>query len=209
MKKLLVIASLFMATMVNAQGKFESGMMKGLGMMKDAKSPQELTDTEAFFERIADAEKTQWLPYYYAALAQAQYAFAVGADDKEKACAKAEDLINKAEALEKNNSEIACVKAMIGTNRMLINPQANYMSWMGSNKALMSDAKKFDPTNPRPYFLEGQTVMGTPEQFGGGKAAAKPIFTKAVELYKNFKPVTPFSPTWGSDEATKQLAACN
>lgn len=38
MKQLLVIASLFMATLVSAQGKFEAGMAKGLGMMKEAKT---------------------------------------------------------------------------------------------------------------------------------------------------------------------------
>ena len=33
------------------------------------RNPSELTDLANAFERIADAEKTQWLPYYYAALA--------------------------------------------------------------------------------------------------------------------------------------------
>ncbi len=206
MKKLFVIACLFMATMVNAQSKYETGMIKGLTMLKDAKTPAELLDTEAFFERIADAEKTQWLPYYYAALAQTQYSYKVPSAEKDKACDKADELITKAEALAKDNSEILCLKAMCGTSRMLVDPQNRYMSWMKSNQAAMEGAKKADPTNPRPYFLQAQSVMGTPEQFGGGKTAAKPIFTKAVDLYKAFKPASPFHPTWGKEDAEKTLA---
>jgi hypothetical protein len=53
------------------------------------------------------------------------------------------------------------------------------------------------------------TVINTPEAFGGGKAVAKPLFAKSVELFKTYKPATPFHPTWGAEEAAKQLAACN
>ena len=43
-----------MATIVSAQGKFEAGMGKGLGMLKEAKTAAALTETSAFFERVAD-----------------------------------------------------------------------------------------------------------------------------------------------------------
>ena len=45
-------------------------MEKGMIQFKDAKSPEEMLATSAFFERIADAEKDKWLPYYYAAQTQ-------------------------------------------------------------------------------------------------------------------------------------------
>ena len=50
--------------------------------------------------------------------------------------------------------------------------------------------------------------MNTPEAFGGGKAVAKKLFEKSVELYKTFKPASPFHPTWGKEDAEKLLAAC-
>ena len=68
------------------------------------------------FERIANAEKTQWLPYYYAALCNINAAnmyFAQQQMDKVDPLAdKAEPLVMKAEELEKNNSEVYCLKKM-------------------------------------------------------------------------------------------------
>ncbi|MEJ7671851.1 MAG: hypothetical protein WKF59_03885 [Chitinophagaceae bacterium] len=50
------------------------------------------------FERIADAEKTQWLPYYYAAYCNVMNAFMEQDKTKVDAIAdKAEELITKAE----------------------------------------------------------------------------------------------------------------
>jgi hypothetical protein len=45
--------------------------------------------------------------------------------------------------------------------------------------------------------LEAQNTFYTPETFGGGKNAAKPLFDKAARLFDTFKPETPISPNWG------------
>jgi hypothetical protein len=72
----------------------------------------------------------------------------------------------------------------------------------------LDKAIKADPNNPRIYYLNGQTLMNTPEAFGGGKAVAKKLFEKSLELYKTFKPASPFHPNWGKEEAEQLLAAC-
>ena len=69
MKQVLVIVSMFFAGMLAAQSKYESGMAKGLEQFQAAKTVEDMSATSAFFERIADAEKDKWLPYYYAAYA--------------------------------------------------------------------------------------------------------------------------------------------
>src|SRR5258705_968741 len=60
-----------------------------------------LTDLANSFERIANAEKTQWLPYYYAALcyiSKANMLFvAPQTGDIDPLMAKAEPLLNKAD----------------------------------------------------------------------------------------------------------------
>jgi hypothetical protein len=51
------------------------------------------------------------------------------------------------------------------------------------------------------------SLFGTPVQFGGGKDKAKPLFEKAIELFKIEKPGQ-FYPHWGQKDAETQLALC-
>ena len=208
MKKLLVIASLFMVTMVSAQGKFEAGMGKGLGMLKEAKTAAALTETSAFFERIADAEKTQWLPYYYAALSLYQSAWADPKADKDKVGEACKVLVSKGMAIEKT-ADLYCLDQQVAVLQMMVDPMTRWQTYGAAAKVALESAKNVDATNPRIYYLDGMTLMNTPEAFGGGKTVAKPLFAKSVELFTTYKPATPFHPNWGADEAAKQLAACN
>lgn len=208
MKKLLVIASLFVATLVSAQGKFEAGMAKGLGMMKEAKTATALTETSAFFERVGDAEKTQWIPYYYAALSLYQSAWADPKADKDKIGEACKMLISKGMAIEKT-ADLYCLEQQVAVLQMMVDPMTRYQTYGAAAKVALQNAKKADATNPRIYFLDGMTLMNTPEAFGGGKAVAKPLFAKSVELFTTYKLATPFYPNWGAEEAAKQLAVCN
>jgi len=61
--------------------------------------------------------------------------------------------------------------------------------------------------NPRLYYLQGMSLFNTPEQFGGGKAKAKPVLEKAVALFKA-EQVKPLHPNWGDKEAINSLAQC-
>ncbi|HLY69983.1 MAG TPA: hypothetical protein VKR53_09645, partial [Puia sp.] len=61
--------------------------------------------------------------------------------------------------------------------------------------------------NPRLYYLQGMSMFNTPEQFGGGKDKAKPLFAKSVELFKK-QEHKPLYPNWGQDQAEQMLAKC-
>lgn len=208
MKQLFIIISMFFCGFAVAQSKYESGMAKGLEQMKAAKSAEDMTAASAFFERVADAEKDKWLPYYYAAYANYLTGWMNPNADKDKVAEKSKDLITKAEVLEKNNSEIYCMKQMISVLQMTVDPMARWQTYGAEATAALENATKADANNPRIYYLSGQTLMNTPEAFGGGKAVAKKLFEKSVELYKTFKPASPFHPNWGKEEADKLLAAC-
>lgn len=208
MKKLLVIAALFVAGLVQAQSKFESAMAKGLDQMKEAKTAEDMAAVSAFFERVADAEKDKWLAYYYAAHANIVSVWMNEKLDKDKLAIKSKDLIAKAEALEPNNSEIFCLKQMVAIQQMMVDPMSRWQRYGQEATAAIQAAQKADANNPRAYTLLGQYLMNVPEAFGGGKAVAKPILEKAVALYKSFKPASPFHPMWGEGDAQKALAAC-
>src|SRR5687768_17225215 len=119
------------------------------------------------FERIANAEKTEWLPYYYAALANINAGYTYASDgsfgDKSKdidpLADKAEQLINKADELNKNNSEIWVVKKMLASVRLMANPMARFQEFGAKAAEALETAKKLNPDNPRVYLLEGQDLF--------------------------------------------------
>ena len=67
---MIAAIALLVTVSVNAQSdKYADVMKKNLSMFDSAKTSQDFQNLSAAFERIGDAEKTQWLPYYYAGLA--------------------------------------------------------------------------------------------------------------------------------------------
>jgi hypothetical protein len=207
MKKLLVVVSMLLMANVNAQ-KFEAAMEKGMMQFKDAKSPEEMLATSAFFERVAEAEKDKWLPYYYAAQTQILAAWMNPKSDKDKLAEKANSLILKAELISANNSEIYCLKQMTAVLQLTVDAMNRWQTYGAIASEAIAKAKAADTSNPRPYLLEGQYLMNVPEAFGGGKAVAKKILEKSLTLFESFQSASPFHPNWGKDQATTALAAC-
>ena len=107
------------------------------------------------------------------------------------------------------NADLYCLQQQVAVLQMMVDPMSRWQTYGTAAKIALDNAKKADATNPRIYFLDGMTLMNTPEAFGGGKAVAKPLFAKSVELFKTYKPATVFHPNWGAEDAAKQLAACN
>ncbi len=207
MKHLFVVITMFVAGQLAAQSKYESGMQKGLEQLQASKTVEDMTSTSAFFERIADAEKDKWLPYYYAAYANYITGWMNPKADKDKVAEKSKDLIAKAEAIEKN-AEIYCLRQMVAIQQMTVDPMTRWQTYGAEAKQALENAKQADPNNPRIYYLDGQSLFRTPEAFGGGKTVAKKSAQKSVELFKTFKPASPLHPNWGKTEAEKLLADC-
>lgn len=201
MKKIILFAMLFAPSIfVQAQSeKYTKAMNTNIVLLDSMIAKNNTADLANNFARIADVEKNQWLPYYYAGYCAAtQAVMETDIDKKDGLADKAAGYISKAETiLGKENSETDVVKSMIGTARMMVDPQSRYMTYVGDINDNIEKSKKLDPTNPRPYLLEAQNKFYTPEAFGGGKEVAKPVFETANKMYENFKPETPLSPTWG------------
>ena len=119
MKKIifsLFAASFFgLAATAQIDEKYTQAMEQKVVAVDTLRKSADLIELSAAFERIAEAEKNKWLPYYYAALTQVNAAYFMGMDNiqKEKTdpmADKAEALISKADVLSPKNSEIYLVK---------------------------------------------------------------------------------------------------
>ena len=212
MKEIFVTTtlSLMMFASMAQSEKYAPAMKKNLSTMDTAKGMEINTMLANSFERIGEAEKTQWLPFYYASLNTVINAFSEKDKSKVDAIAdKADELIEKAAALSANNSEIFVVKSMIASARMMVDPQSRWMQYGPVSSENISLAKQADPTNPRPVYLEGQAKFYTPEAMGGGKESAKPYLESALKMYDTFKPISDIDPNWGKQQVTQFLAGYN
>lgn len=213
MKKFIfAFACLLVAQISMAQqsDKYTGAMKKNLAALDSAfNSTASLLAVANNFERIAESEKTQWLPYYYAAFCQVNIGFIDQDKSKSDVVAdKATALLDKADALNPGNSEISCVRSMIASCHMMVDPMNRYMQYGAESSKQLEMAKQQDPTNPRPYMLIGQNLKYTPEQFGGGCGTAVPVLETAVKKYETFKPATELHPDWGAERTKSLLAEC-
>jgi hypothetical protein len=207
MKKLTTIFALLLSVGVFGQSdRYMAAMRRNLAQFDSAKTTADFQSLAASFERIGDAEKNQWLPYYYAGLALSIPAWTDDKLDKDVNAQKMLALCDKADAIEKT-SDIFEIRNMAATQQMTVDPQNRWTSFGQQASQAIQKGIELNPSNPRLYYLQGQSVFNTPEQFGGGKTKAKPIFEKAVALFKS-ESTKPLHPQWGKKEAEEMLARC-
>jgi hypothetical protein len=190
--------------------KFLSAMKSNIAAIDTSfRNPQNLLALANNFERIALAEKNQWLPFYYAAYCQVNYTYME--EDKSKVDAiadKATALLNYADSLQPENSEISCVRSMIASSHMMVNPMQRYMEYGPESQNQLERAMTQDPSNPRPYFLKGQGLKYTPEQFGGGCKPALEQLQQAIDKYNTFKLFSEIAPNWGMKRTEMLIKEC-
>ncbi len=201
MKKLSLFAAiiLFASASFAQSDKYMSAMKANISQLDSVVGKGNGTELANNFERIGDAEKTQWLPYYYASYCTIIQGMVEQDNSKKDAIAdKAKESIDKAEGiLGKENSETNVIKAMIATVHMTVDPQSRYMTYGPQIADFIKKSEDLDSTNPRPVLLQAENTFYTPEAYGGGKDAAKPMLDKASALFDAFKPETELSPNWG------------
>ena len=216
MRKILLVAAIVIAgNSLHAQTseKYLKAMENLVPAVDTTINVDALTEMAGAFQRIGDAEKTQWLPYYYSALCQVNLGYMLmggqmggNADKIDPIADKAEEMLNKAEALSKDNSEIYVVRKMTATLRLMVDPMNRYMTFGPAAAAALETAKKLNPENPRVYLQEGIDKFYTPEQFGGSKTEAKELFETTLKKLDSEKPASSIDPTWGRSSANFHLS---
>lgn len=200
---MFVAVILTMSTMAQNE-RYVKAMEANLAKLDTVKTTAGYIELSNAFQRIGDAEKTQWLPYYYAALSLSIIGWEDNGVDKDTNAGKIKDLCAKAEGIE-NNAEICAVRNMAATQQMLVDPQNRWSTYGAEANEAMQKGLQFDANNPRLHYLQASGVYNTPEQFGGGKDKAKPMLEKTLELM-NTEKVKPLYPHWGKKQVEAMLA---
>jgi tetratricopeptide (TPR) repeat protein len=208
--KTLVILLAAVAAAASAQNKkFIKSMEKNLGAMDTCKTQGSYQKVANTFERIANAEKKEWLPYYYAADTYILIGYMEPDKNKmDEYFDKAQGFADKADSLMPDNSEIITLKAWILSAKIGVAPMQRGSTLGPQSGILLDKAIGLDKTNPRPYYLKAMSAMYTPPMFGGGKDKAIPLFEKSLELFGKFKPSSTIMPNWGEKQAREGLEKC-
>ena len=124
MIKIITTLVLLFCTSLFSQSQYEKGMAEAMKLWGENKN----TEASAVFERIASAEKDNWLPNYYVALVNATAAFQT--KDKQTInllLTKAQAALDIETAKDANNVELMVVQCMIHTAWIVYDPMTNGM----------------------------------------------------------------------------------
>jgi hypothetical protein len=211
MKK-IILSILTLVTITAFAGdnsKYVAAMEKNIKALYEAKNVDQYLNVANAFERIATAEKTEWLPSYYQAYANLMIGMQQKENNfKDEYFDKSLATLEKAEAVSKDNSEIYVLKSWATSMKIGIDPQARGMEMGMMASMYLEKAIGFNTENPRAYFMKAVGLMYTPEEYGGGKDKAIPVFETALEKFKSFKPENSIMPAWGKEATENKYAEC-
>ena len=211
MKNLFLAMFLLIGTAAFSQTAYEKAMTAKIAMVEQHKTPDEFTALANDFKRIGDKEKTQWLPYYYAAFSTIQKGRLAMREGKlaelDAITDEAQKSLDLAMDLNKNSAENLVLQKMIHGLKMMVNPQQRFMSEGMLAAEALSKAEKIDGENPRITLMKAEDIYFTPEQFGGSKTKGLELFQKSLDQFNAYKVKSTLDPNWGKGEAEYFLAS--
>lgn len=205
MTKIITTAVLFVCSLLTAQTQYEDGMNKAFMFWKEGKS----TEASDLFERIASAEKDNWLPNYYVALVNTTEAFNPKNRDKvTELLAKAQTALDGEITKYPDNVELMVMQAMIHTAWVAYDPMTNGMKLSGTIMGLYMKAGYIAPENPRAVFCKAEFELGGAQWTGADVNVICKEVERSIDLFAKFKPENKFSPSWGLERAQETLKNC-
>ncbi len=206
MKTFIIILTLLTGVAVNSQASYEKGMTKAFELWEN-KNPDQAIN---LFERIAQAEQENWLPFYYAAQIHIFTSFGIkDANEIESRLKKAQDFLNEARTFSKDNAEILIMEAMLNTAYVVYNPSVYGMTHSAKVEELYQKAKVLEPENPRAMLYHAEWKMGGAKFWGKDPKAFCPEIEKAILYFeKEANHDEPFYPKWGMNQVERVQQNC-
>lgn len=208
MKKIILILGIIAITLptFTQDSKYQEAMKGNIESLDKASAPDEYVQCANRFERIATAEKSLWMPYYYASYSLVVMSFdEADGGKKDLILDRAQELLDKALELEPEESELHVLQAFLYPSRILVDPMGRGMMYMEKMFGALERAKVLNQENPRIYFLEGVNKANLPPSMGGGADAAKPLLEEAVAKFEAFHNDNPLWPSWGEEAVMAEL----
>lgn len=189
--------------------KYIDAMQKNIETVYNAEAVTELQNAVNTFQRIGEAEKTKWEPFYYASFGYIMMA------NREKEPAKKDiylDLalkgIEKAKELQPGESEIVALEGFVHMIRVTVDPASRGQQYSSLAFQTFGKAVTMNPENPRALSLLAQMQYGTAQFFGSSTAEACGTLAKALEKFETDKSNNVLAPQWGRGMAEGLKKKC-
>ncbi len=174
---------LSVSTLFAQSEKYLQSMEATIAELYSAQAPDAFDPIINKFSRIGQAEKSQWEPFYYAALGHTFKSFRTqDMPTRDTMLDQAHESLNFAEAISENNAEIIALRGFIYMMQISVDPGTRGQTLSPKIMAAFGQAMKMDPENPRATMFMGQMQMGTAQFFGSGIEVPCRLFAKAKEL---------------------------
>jgi hypothetical protein len=210
MKKLTTIIALFITIGAFANNeKYVEAMKKNIDVVYKAATIDELQSAVNALARIGEAEKTKWEPFYYASFGNIMMATREQDGMKKDAFLdQAKVMLDKATAIQANDSELAALEGFIYMIRVTVDPASRGPQYSMLSMQAFGKALTINPNNPRAMALMAQMQFGTAQFFKQEPTEACEANRKALELFNAAKPVDPLTPVWGKGMAESLIKNC-
>lgn len=205
----LIYIVLFCASTLTAQTKYEQGMRKAFELWNAEKTDE----ASNLFERIATAEKEEWLPNYYVA----QIAIVKNwqdFDNIEEATLKAnldkaQEYLNNASSITEGNPYITYLQAQLYTVWVAHDGMKYGIKYAGRIGQMYQEIVDKHPENPIFIAAKASWDMGSARYFGKPVTPYCDELQRAIKLFATFKPETEFHPKGNVKAYTETLQQCN
>lgn len=208
---LTAVLSLIATTAINADDtRYLEAMQKNIQSVYTAKSVTELQGVVNALERIAAAEKVKWEPYYYTSFAYIRMSnIEQESAKKDMYLDQANTSIEKAAAINANESEIVALVGFIHMMRVAIDPATRGAQYSSMAMQAFGKATALNPENPRALALLAQMQYGTAKFFGSPVTEACGTLAAALQKFDTYRSDNPLAPQWGREMALGMKKECN
>ena len=210
MKNLIITALLLCLGIVSSAKQSDKKLMAQIKSLRTCSQTSDFAKQTFEFSKLAKENPTKWLSHYYTSYSQVLLAYKLDnptAIDSVLDCSQKS--MEKAFGLDGDKSELYCIKSMISSCRILVNPAERGMEFGILSNQDLEQAALANKDNPRIYYLQALGKLYMPEEYGGGCRAAKTFLRQAISAYEDFKPKSKLYPNWGMEEADEHLVDCS
>lgn len=210
MKALKVLTLLLISIAAFASNeKYVEAMKKNIEAVYKAPTIEELQSAVNALNRIGDAEKTKWEPYYYASFGNIMLATReTDVNKKDSYLDLAKVALDKALTIQPNESELAALEGFIHMIRTSVDPQTRGAKYSMLSMQAFGKALTLNPNNPRAMALMAQMQFGTAQFFKQEPTEACETNAKALQLFVDATTSNPLAPVWGKGMAEALVANC-
>ncbi|MEO5978691.1 MAG: hypothetical protein ABIS36_16370 [Chryseolinea sp.] len=210
MKNKIIILLLFVVTSVMADDqKYIQSMAKNIKILYSAKTPEQYQQAINTFDRIGNAEKTKWEPFYYSAFGYLMVAnIETDIAKKDQWLDLAAAAVTKAKENSPNESEIIALDGFTQMLRITVDPASRGAKYTGQAMSLYGKAIQLNPENPRALALMAQMQLGAAKFMKTSTTEGCATAANALEKFQTYHPANPIAPMWGKEMTDGLVASC-